>query len=541
MAGVEGILSIIKFCFFFGIAAVCIVLIATAVLRWINKEKQVRERNLNILAGVALFVLFIMFLIYSEGKELPEGKSINGEAGSTENISPENQSGVEGDNQQAKANVESDKQEADSLAGTATPSTITSSSNTLFFRVSVRAVKSLLFAITVLSAMILLFMVIWRIKSDISDALGINSNIVNGSEKQEIEQVKSAQEGQNKEEKSDGENVDEKNAGVNSIFEETVGRPGEDNKKVKGDVLINCISKPAPTFTIACGLISLFFLIPFLVSGQTSENPIMSWINGASVISDLIHLPSENNNSEKVLDTAIAAVNKVISSYGIIGNEFNSNVETFNGAITAFISYMLIYIILIGGIFTVVQIVCAVFARNPSRKRKKRDECFSCIAFLAVGVSILWIVQKGKIPAGTEYKSIVELLKTYGTVIFVVAITIITMEIIRLLMTIGEKTIQVQAKCLFIFLIGECTILLLDVLIFLYDVVSSAINGAVNDRLAQVKKKLKKKIIGSMETAINKSGKRMDDKEQDKKESYLPQGTAISPFHEVVTKKKNVR
>ena len=540
MAGVEGILSIIKFCFFFGIAVVCIILIATAVLRWINKEKKLRERNLNILAGVAVFVLFIMFLIYSEGKELPESKRFNGESGSTESISPEDQSRVAGVEELVEDNAGSDKQEADSMVATKTQSTVNSGSNTLFFRVSVRAVKSLLFAIIVFSAMALLLMIILGIKGGIGNVLEINEDADNGSENQGADQAKAAQEELQKEEKSDGENTYEKNVGGYNISEKKTEGPGQDRKKSKGEALINNINRPMTVFTIACGLVSLFFLIPFLVGGQTTEAPIESWINGVSAICEVIHLPSENASSVSILYAAMADVNRVTND--IIGKIICGNTKTSNDVLITLVSYMLMYIIIIGGVFTVVKLLCAAII--PSVKKQKKEnawnDCFSCIAILAVGVSVLWLVQKLKFSAGTEYKLIVELLKTYGTVVVAATITIITTEIVRLLLNIRKKYILVQAKCLFIFLIGECTILLLDMLIFIYDAVSSAINGAANDNLAQVKKKLKKKIVDTMKKAIDKSDKE-DDKEQDKDERILPQENAIYSFQETVTKKRNVR
>lgn len=492
---------------------VCIILIATAVLRWINKEKKLRERNLNILAGVAVFVLFIMFLIYSEGKELPESKRFNGESGSTESISPEDQSKVAGVEELAEDNAGSDKQEADSMVAAKTQSTVNSGSNTLFFRVSVRAVKSLLFAIIVLSAMALLLMIILGIKGGIGNVLEIK------------------------------EDADEKSGDGHDFSKEATGESGQDRKTPKGDNLINNINKPMTAFTIACGLISLFFLIPFIVGGQTTGNPIESWISGASDIRGIFYWPSENKSTENIVCTAIVIVNKVLASNGTIGNEIYDNLQTFNNRVTAFTSYLLMYIIFIGVGFTVVKILCAVIKHTFKKKENEDilDEYSSPIAFLAVGVSVLWLFQEGKFPTGTGHTMIVELLKTYGTVIIAATITIITMEIVRLLMNIREKYIRVQAKCLFIFLIGECTLLLLEVLIFFYDVVSSAINGAANDSLARVKEKLKGKIVDTMEKAIDKNDKEMDDKEQDKDERNLSQGNAIYSFQEAVTKKRNVR
>lgn len=266
---------------------------------------------------------------------------------------------------------------------------------------------------------------------------------------------------------------------------------------------------------IALGIFSLFFFLPFLVGEQTKENPIEIWKDGVTKIESIFGF-----NDEKA------------SSNGTNGD--NNNLEDFSSKSVA--SYTLIFIIILGVGIAVVKILYSIIEQTLKKKKNVNliDEYSSPIALLAVGIALLMLFQQGDFPKENRLDTIGALLGAFCTVIFIAAIIILTLEIIRLLMDIREDFIRLEARYIFISLVGQSALLLLEMLNSIYGAVNSTVSGDPDNNLLQFNATLRQKIVDAMDDNIDvKEISSLTDQIKDVDDSE----TTFIPFDENVTKK----
>lgn len=208
---------------------------------------------------------------------------------------------------------------------------------------------------------------------------------------------------------------------------------------------------PAVILLLTWGIIALFFLFPLLIS-RNLEHPLKAWLTGIDII---------------------------ISIFGV--GQSNSEMEHSS----KFSIYALIYIIVIGVGFAVFKILYTII--EQSFKKKKEFNFINAysnpIALLAVGVSLLWTIVWGEIKL-TDYRdTIIKIIKSFVAIVIIFAVIILVLELTRLLIDMRQGLIRQVAKCLFIALIGQCSLLLLSTFSFLFYTINSAIGDTINNKM----------------------------------------------------------
>lgn len=285
--------------------------------------------------------------------------------------------------------------------------------------------------------------------------------------------------------------------------------------KSSESVLADVCNGAGVKIVIVAGIISLFLIIPFLMGAAPGKKPMESWEAGAKQIGNYFSIANNKaaqNNEEGNSNNSPDALSKCL------------------------ITYTLIYIILLGLFVAVAKILYSIIEQtlNKTKNRNLIDEYSSPIALLAVGVALLMLLQNGDIPKESRFDTVIELLKSFATVIFIAAITILTLEIIRLLMDIRNNFIRKEARYIFISLIGQASLLLLGILNMFSNAINSAIGITIDIQLYRMDKKLRQKVIDVMEETIDSietstNNSQEDDENRDE--------TTFSPFEEKVTKK----
>lgn len=276
------------------------------------------------------------------------------------------------------------------------------------------------------------------------------------------------------------------------------------------NVLVNKVKNPIVIVVLVWGIMALFLILPFLIGEQINDDPIQTWVNGVYKIERLFDLDeNKSKQQEFVVDFSL--------------NNASNDVTQFSFKILA--AYTLIYIIVLGIGIAIIKILYSIIKHTLEKSEDKSllDEYSSPIALLSVGVALLWTIRNGDLPKEDFGETIIALFKSFATVIIIVALAILTLEIIRLLMDMREKIIRKEARYLFISLVGQVAILILNMLNSIYNGIKSAIDGGTRDTgLRQIGEKLEEKIIQTMDAEIDNSEN---------------PSTTFSPFNEKITKK----
>lgn len=286
-----------------------------------------------------------------------------------------------------------------------------------------------------------------------------------------------------------------------------ISNKSEDNKQSNGTQKNNLPVEDkkeihsALSMLIACGIISLFFFLPFILGDQSNREMGEIWENGVKSIGNVFPLSEENTESDDTKVSSAVEITNIDADY-----EARKTQTDFSDDL---MEYTMLYMVFIGVGIVTFQILYVVIRKKLQKEDEKDiiDEYSSPIAFLTIGVAILLMLRDGKLSSTDHIETIGELLKSYCTIIFSFTITILTLEIIKQLMNTKVKLIRREAEHLFIYLIGHSTLLLFEMLSFLY----SAICGAIGrDPIAlenNSENSFRNKIIESMENGLNKMEK----------------------------------
>ena len=273
--------------------------------------------------------------------------------------------------------------------------------------------------------------------------------------------------------------------------------------KNKSNEIKAIIRTPIIIFAITWGIIALFFIFPILMGNQEDDkNWSMAevWKDGVYRIASFIE--TENKEDlDKALDTAedIEARAEMVQSEKILQN--NGKAPFYEALIT----YILIFIIVLGVGIATIRILYSIISSIFTKKNNNTviDEYSSSIGILAVGIALLLTVQNIDIFKKSASEIILEFLKTFGVVVFVIALIILTLELIRLLMDMKEELIRQEAKYLFISLVGQVAVLMLDIINSLYLAVSSAIGNTINDDMDETQDMIRQKMMETQKSQLN--------------------------------------
>ncbi len=292
--------------------------------------------------------------------------------------------------------------------------------------------------------------------------------------------------------------------------------------KAKSDAFFEMVKTPALMMVITFGILATFVIIPLFMGKTTTAIPAgQSTAQADMAEQDLSGQAQEEQSLTEVWKSGIIQITKFIDKDK--GEKSNAGQDD-NPFGYAFISYTLVYIIVLGVCFAAAQILYSIIRDCFTRKNAGGiiDEYSGSIGILAVGISILWSIRSGALKDGKLSTIIAEFGKSFLAVMFIVALGILALEIIRLLMDMKEKLIRIEARYLFTSLVGLASILMLSMLNSIYGAVCAVIGFDADASLDNIQDRIKGKMIEEMERQL------------DEKKDYK---MTFSGFSEKITKK----
>lgn len=261
------------------------------------------------------------------------------------------------------------------------------------------------------------------------------------------------------------------------------------------DVFIQILRSPAVILAVALGIMALFLLFP-LLAGTMSEKTISE--EALSEEATFEEVASEEAASEA--DGLIGIWENGLLTIGLIlGNDESQNPSD------AFITYALIYIIVLGVGLAVVKILYSIITQSFKKKTGKNliEEYSNSIGLLAVGVAALWTLKAGEFAEKTPFGIAFELLKSFTAVAAITAFVILILEVIRLLMDMKKPFIRQEGWCLFIVLVGECTIVLMNLVFVFCGALNNAIGIKEDTKFTEFEEKVRQKLVDLMEEQLD--------------------------------------
>ena len=245
----------------------------------------------------------------------------------------------------------------------------------------------------------------------------------------------------------------------------------QEKLKKEADKMMVFLKNPVFIMSIAGGILALFAVLP-LVMGEPSESLADSWKSG---------------------------VTEIVS--------FAVDEEGFSRKLS---KYLLIFIAIIGIGYGVGNILFEIIKERFKRKNGLLKEYSTPIGLLAVGISVLLLAASP--PDNSDKVSWIQLLRHYSRpfliVIFVIALAILVLEVVRLLLDMRERMIRIEARYLFVLLVGLCTVIIMRAFLLGYNVVNSILEGdnikleRAEARIQKVSERIIEKVAKDMEKEI---------------------------------------
>lgn len=239
----------------------------------------------------------------------------------------------------------------------------------------------------------------------------------------------------------------------------------DEAEKIKG-----LLKNPVFIVTIAGGILSIFLVLPIVMGGYSSSLA-ECWLSG---VENITQLCSDDGEGKFVYNLSM---------------------------------YALMFILILGIGYGVTNILFEIIRERFKKKTFFLSEYSNSIGLLAVGISILLIISSNDEFASVKH--FVDYSKPFVLVIFVIAMGIFTLEIIRLLIDMKEKIIRKEARYVFVLLVGLCTVIIMKAFSIFYDTISSIL-GRKNMQLNRAEKHIQKiqdtileKVAEDMKEGIN--------------------------------------
>lgn len=288
-------------------------------------------------------------------------------------------------------------------------------------------------------------------------------------------------------------------------------------KKLKevGNQFSEIVRTPIFTFFVTCGILLAFILLPFLLGNSEDKVGLAeTWGNGVQKFVSVIY----RNEAETKNDSG-STDNNVNTEGGINSNrntEPNENENVLSGrnsgyskdlSISDVITYILVYIIVLGVGFAVTRILYAIVRDNLKQKHSISliDEYSGSMGIMGVGVSILLVLHNIDIYQNEPLDVVLAFLKYFAIVAIAMTLAIVMLEIIRLVMDMRETLIRREARYLFVALVGQASLLILVLLDSIFSALNSAVGQGREDMdISYIQNKLIRNITKTMEQEINR-------------------------------------
>jgi len=302
--------------------------------------------------------------------------------------------------------------------------------------------------------------------------------------------------------------------GLKAIFAAEIKESTSLKKELKEicDRLVCIMKSPVLIAVITWGILALFVTLPFLMGNSENGDPAKTWENGVYAIvsfgsdSGKVTRPSEPEDnsmgtSEKSDPGQLPSVQSDKSSEKQDPGSSNGDRIFYQ----ALIKYILLTVIVLGVSFAVFKLLYSIILRTFTVEKANDliDEYSGAIGVLSVGVAMLWTLQDNGELLDDPSGLLVEFIKAFIAVMLIVALIILTLEVIRLLLDMREKLIRSEAKFLFVALVGEVSLLLLSMLNSIYEAANHAIGNLNDSSLEKVQDLIREKIVGTMEKHLS--------------------------------------
>lgn len=335
----------------------------------------------------------------------------------------------------------------------------------------------------------------------------------------------------------------------------------EANKKL--EKYVEALRSPTVAVAIASGIMSLFLIFPFLVGMSEPETNVQ--------VAQNMNVTKENEDNEHYIAGDVdelaenngllgiweKGVNK-ISSFFVIeksgtkesgteepkteGSENNNEKNDNDNSANAFVTYALVYIVALGVGIAVIKILHSIIRRTFEENEEKDliGEYSNPMGLLAVGVAALWVLRKKGVNWNDEVSIIENLLKSFGTVLLITTLVILVLEVIRLLLDMKEPFIRRSARFLFVVMVGECALMLMNIVYTFFSALGNAIGSENNMELYEFHDDVMKNMDKLMkkQLKVKKKKRNRGKKSSKKKQNNNPKQIRIfKMFKKKVTKK----
>ena len=279
--------------------------------------------------------------------------------------------------------------------------------------------------------------------------------------------------------------------------------PLKDVLQKKAEKFVIMLSNPVFIVIITGGILAVFGIIP-IVMGSGSGSLAKCWVTG---VENIAFFCGKGQNFVRP---------EALEPFESIGDSEALGHSKFGQALSI---YLLVYISVLGIGYAVANILFEIIKELFNRKNKKGflSEYSNSIVLLAVGVSILLMFSIGEgdeDPTWTYWLG--NFSKSFALVLFVIAMGVLTLEIVRLLMDMKETLIRREARYLFVMLVGQCTVISVKALSLIYNALSSALagNGIASERaeehIGNVQEQILDQIAQDTNQEINEVGRNTD-------------------------------
>lgn len=269
---------------------------------------------------------------------------------------------------------------------------------------------------------------------------------------------------------------------------------------------------PIFTFFVTCGVLSVFIVLPLLLGSPDDETGMANtWVDGVQTFASAVSRSegTTKNADANANDNANPEEDENLTEDTDLNGAENlsrNTVETKDIPIPeAVITYILVYVIVLGVGFSFTRILYAIVKDNLKQKQTRTlfDEYSGSMGVLGVGVSILLVLQNIDIYQDGLYKILGAFFKYFAIVAIVMALTIVILEVIRLVMDMRETLIRKEARYLFVALVGRVSLLILMLLNSIFSALGGAIGQHNEVDISQIQCTLIRRIKEAMEQEID--------------------------------------
>lgn len=271
------------------------------------------------------------------------------------------------------------------------------------------------------------------------------------------------------------------------------------------DKFIQPLRSRAVILAVAWGIMALFLILPLFAGMPTIKTNEASETSKAAETNEISEA-SETNEINGLIEIWENGVNKIGCIFGK-----DKNKSTFD----AFVTYTLIYIIVLGVGLAAIKILHSIITQSIKKTHKDIIEEYSDpIGLLAVGVAVLWSLKEGGFTGKNASGIVLELLESFVAVAVIATLVILVLEVIRLLMDMKEPFIRQEARYLFVALVGECAIVVMEMVFTFCGALSNAIGGR-GHTFAEFEEKVRDKMERLMKKQLDAKASEQPDNNND--------------------------